>query len=184
MCQRVALERQLDSEERALLIERSQTVIRQGRDILHALGCNLGTRRRRWITHYSRTEQVSLPTPLEKYAAGLATALSRSPQITLEETPASQAILPTLLKQEQHVCQLFARLPDWTAPGINARHGTGTRSHAMINRQLSRLLLCSILGSTTLISGCALVRKDSAPHQQLKPEQIKLADDIHLASSG
>lgn len=54
----------------------------------------------------------------------------------------------------------------------------------MINRQLSRLLLCSILGSTTLISGCATVRKDSAPHQQLKPEQIKLADDIHLASSG
>ena len=51
----------------------------------------------------------------------------------------------------------------------------------MIDRQLSRLLLCSILGSTTLISGCALVRKDSAPHQQLKPEQIKLADDIHLA---
>lgn len=34
----------------------------------------------------------------------------------------------------------------------------------MINRQLSRLLLCSILGSTTLISDCALVRKDSAPH--------------------
>ncbi|HAJ8348809.1 TPA: fusaric acid resistance family protein [Escherichia coli] len=55
---------------------------------------------------------------LEKYAAGLATALSRSPQITLEETPASQAILPTLLKQEQHVCQLFARLPDWTAPAL------------------------------------------------------------------
>ncbi|EFB1423657.1 multidrug transporter, partial [Escherichia coli] len=39
-------------------------------------------------------------------------------QITLEETPASQAILPTLLKQEQHVCQLFARLPDWTAPAL------------------------------------------------------------------
>ncbi|EFY3161369.1 multidrug efflux transporter permease subunit MdtO [Shigella flexneri] len=55
---------------------------------------------------------------LEKYAAGLATALSRSPQITLEETPTSQAILPTLLKQEQHVCQLFARLPDWTAPAL------------------------------------------------------------------
>ncbi len=42
----------------------------------------------------------------------------------------------------------------------------------MINRQLSRLPLCSILGSTTLISGCALVRKYSAPHQQLKPEQF------------
>lgn len=62
MCQRVVLERQLDSEERALLIERSQTVIRQGRDILHAW-MPPGTRRRRWITHYSRTEQVSLPTP-------------------------------------------------------------------------------------------------------------------------
>ena len=42
----------------------------------------------------------------------------------------------------------------------------------MINRQLSRLLLCSILGSTTLISGCALVRKDSAPHQQ----RLNMAD--------
>lgn len=61
MCQRVVLERQLDSEERALLIERSQTVIRQGRDILHAWDATK-TRRRRWITHYSRTEQVSLPT--------------------------------------------------------------------------------------------------------------------------
>ena len=50
----------------------------------------------------------------------------------------------------------------------------------MINRQLSRLLLCSILGSTTLISGCALVRKDSAPHQQLKPEQIKLGRPIFI----
>lgn len=29
----------------------------------------------------------------------------------------------------------------------------------MINRQLSRLLLCSILGNTTLISGCATVRR-------------------------
>lgn len=62
MCQRVALERQLDSEERALLIERSQTVIRQGRDFFTP-GMPPGTRRRCWITHYSRTEQVSLPTP-------------------------------------------------------------------------------------------------------------------------
>ncbi|EFH8034423.1 multidrug efflux transporter permease subunit MdtO [Escherichia coli] len=84
----------------------------------------------------------------------------------------------------EEMCQRVALERQLDSPGINARHGTGTRSHAMINRQLSRLLLCSILGSTTLISGCALVRKDSAPHQQLKPEQIKLADDIHLASSG
>ncbi len=40
MCQRVALERQLDSEERALLIERSQTVIRQGPRYSSRLGCN------------------------------------------------------------------------------------------------------------------------------------------------
>ena len=62
MRQRVVLERQLDSEERALPIERSQTVPRLGRDILHAW-IPPGTRRRHWITHYSRTEQVSLPTP-------------------------------------------------------------------------------------------------------------------------
>ncbi|EAA7245793.1 multidrug resistance transporter [Salmonella enterica] len=53
-----------------------------------------------------------------------------------------------------------------------------------MTRHLSRVLLCSILGGATLLSGCALVRKDTAAHQQLKPEQIKLADDIHLASSG
>ena len=43
----------------------------------------------------------------------------------------------------------------------------------MINRQLSRLLLCSILGSTTLISGCALVRKDSAPQNQHRPWRLR-----------
>ncbi len=53
----------------------------------------------------------------------------------------------------------------------------------MINRQLSRLLLCSIWQHDADFRLC-LVPKDSAPHQQLKPEQIKLADDIHLASSG
>ncbi|MCU8650014.1 multidrug resistance transporter, partial [Escherichia coli] len=54
----------------------------------------------------------------------------------------------------------------------------------MMSRHLSRLILCGLLGGATLLSGCALVRKDSAPHQQLAPEQIKLADDIHLASAG
>lgn len=48
-----------------------------------------------------------------------------------------------------------------------------------MSRHLSRLILCGLLGGATLLSGCALVRKDSAPHQQLAPEQIKLADDIH-----
>ena len=53
-----------------------------------------------------------------------------------------------------------------------------------MTRNLSRLLLCGLLGSATALSGCALVRKDSTPHQQLQPEQIKLASDIHLASQG
>ncbi len=78
------------------MIERSQTVIRQGRDILHA-----------WDATWNQAQALDnalqpdraaqFADALEKYAAGLATALSRSPQITLEETPASQAILPTLL---------------------------------------------------------------------------------------
>lgn len=117
MCQRVALERQLDSEERALLIERSQTVIRQGRDLLHARDATRNSAQA--LDNALQPDRAGqFADATEKYAAGLATALSRSPQITLEETPASQAILPTLLKQEQHVCQLFARLPDWTAPAL------------------------------------------------------------------
>ncbi len=116
MCQRVVLERQLDSEERALLIERSQTVIRQGRDILHAGMPRNSAQALDNALQPDRAGQFADAT--EKYAAGVATALSHSPQITLEETSASQAILPTLLKQEQHVCQLFARLPDWTAPAL------------------------------------------------------------------
>ncbi|MBJ7587515.1 MdtP family multidrug efflux transporter outer membrane subunit [Citrobacter freundii] len=54
----------------------------------------------------------------------------------------------------------------------------------MMNRYLPRLLLCGILSGATVLSGCALIRKDSAPHPQLQPEQISLAKDIHLASSG
>jgi len=53
-----------------------------------------------------------------------------------------------------------------------------------MTRHLSRLFLCSLLGCTTVISGCALVRNDTPAHQQLKPEQITLAEDIHLPGSG
>ena len=53
-----------------------------------------------------------------------------------------------------------------------------------MTRHFSRLLLCGLLTGATALSGCALIRKDSAPHAQLQPEQIKLADDIHLASQG
>lgn len=53
-----------------------------------------------------------------------------------------------------------------------------------MTRHFSRLLICSLLGTTTLLSGCALIRKDGTPSPQIAPEQIKLADDIHLASQG
>lgn len=51
-------------------------------------------------------------------------------------------------------------------------------------RTSSRLLLCCLLGSATALSGCALIREDTAAHQQLQPENSQLANDIHLASSG
>lgn len=53
-----------------------------------------------------------------------------------------------------------------------------------MTRNLLRILLCGLIGSTTALSGCALIRNDSAAHSQLQPAQIKLADDIHLANSG
>ena len=53
-----------------------------------------------------------------------------------------------------------------------------------MTRTLFRILLCSLLSSTATLSGCALIRSDSAPHAQLLPGQITLANDIHLASQG
>lgn len=53
-----------------------------------------------------------------------------------------------------------------------------------MTRNLLRILLCGLIGSTVTLSGCALIRNDSAAHSQLQPTQIKLADDIHLASQG
>lgn len=53
-----------------------------------------------------------------------------------------------------------------------------------MTRNLLRILICGLIGSATALSGCALIRNDSAAHSQLQPAQIKLADDIHLANSG
>ena len=53
-----------------------------------------------------------------------------------------------------------------------------------MTRNFFRILLCGLIGSATTLSGCALIRNDSAAHSQLQPTQIKLADDIHLASQG
>ncbi|WP_052281861.1 MdtP family multidrug efflux transporter outer membrane subunit [Kluyvera genomosp. 1] len=53
-----------------------------------------------------------------------------------------------------------------------------------MTRHFFRILLCGLIGSATTLSGCALIRNDSAAHSQLQPTQIRLADDIHLASQG
>src|SRR5699024_6021939 len=117
MCDRVALERQLDAEERVALVVRAQSIIRQGRDILHAWDVTWNSAQ--IMDNALQPDRASqFADALEKYTAGLATASSRPPQITAEEITASQAAFSTLEKQEQHVCQLIARLPDWTAPAL------------------------------------------------------------------
>ncbi|ENC3009262.1 multidrug efflux transporter permease subunit MdtO [Escherichia albertii] len=117
MCDRVALERQLDAEERVALVVRAQSIIRQGRDILHAWDVTWNSAQ--IMDNALQPDRASqFADALEKYTAGLATASSRPPQITAEEITPSQAAFSTLEKQEQHVCQLIARLPDWTAPAL------------------------------------------------------------------
>ncbi|TDG17780.1 MdtP family multidrug efflux transporter outer membrane subunit [Paraburkholderia silviterrae] len=44
--------------------------------------------------------------------------------------------------------------------------------------------LMGLLSLLSLVSGCALMRRDSPPHTQIPPEQIQLASDIHLAREG
>lgn len=41
-----------------------------------------------------------------------------------------------------------------------------------------------LIGCMALLSGCALIHNDTAPHAQIAPEQIRLASDIHLAHDG
>ncbi|RZM87245.1 MULTISPECIES: multidrug efflux transporter permease subunit MdtO [unclassified Escherichia] len=117
MCDRVALERQLNDQERATLVARVQSVIRQGRDILHAWDATWNSAQ--MLDHALHPDRASqFADVLEKYTAGLTTASSLSPQIMPEETSHSSVALTTLVKQEQQVCQLISRLPDWTAPAL------------------------------------------------------------------
>jgi multidrug efflux system outer membrane protein len=37
---------------------------------------------------------------------------------------------------------------------------------------------------TCILASCALIHENSTPHAQIRPEQINLADDIHLARDG
>ena len=98
MCDRVALERQLNEEERALLLARSKAVIRQGREILYA-------------NNNMPTPEPDLAAAVEQYAAGIATASSHPPTASIDA-------LSTLSEPAQRAMQQIARLPDWTGSAI------------------------------------------------------------------
>lgn len=97
MRERVALERQLNDDDRHQLLARSDAVIHHGREILY------------------RCDGLSQPEPplaetLEHYAAGLASNSTSSDR----DTPS------TLSEQAQCVMQQIARLPDWNHPAHTA----------------------------------------------------------------
>jgi len=64
-----------------------------------------------------------------------------------------------------------------TAPHQGVRDPLPRWPH-VVRRWLTLLPLCSCLGA------CALIHHDSPPAALIPPEQIRLADDIHLASEG
>lgn len=107
ICDRVSLEYQLDDDQRSPLVSRSQTVIRQTRELLY-----------NWDDIQSQAGSAiqadRLADALDQYAAGLASGTSVSPVIT----PDPENISPTLSRQEQRVMQHLGRLPDWTAPTL------------------------------------------------------------------
>jgi outer membrane protein, multidrug efflux system len=47
-----------------------------------------------------------------------------------------------------------------------------------------RRCICCIAWISCVLPGCALIHHDSAPYTEIPPEQIHLADDIHLARDG
>lgn len=98
MCDRVALERQLNDEERALLLKRSKAVIRQGREILYS-------------NNNMPAPEPTLAAAVEQYAAGIAAASSTPPTASLDA-------LSTLSEPAQRAMQQIARLPDWTGSAI------------------------------------------------------------------
>ena len=94
MRERVALERQLNDEERSQLLSRSEVALHQGREILYAC------------------DGVLMPEPLladtlEQYAAGMANGSG---------TPSTRDTSSTVSEQAQRVMQQIVRLPDWTRP--------------------------------------------------------------------
>ncbi|ROU11302.1 multidrug efflux transporter permease subunit MdtO [Kluyvera ascorbata] len=100
MCERVALERQLDEDDRLSLLARSQAVIQQGREILYG-----------WDS--AETPVPHLAEALEQYATGLASNGVTSPVLSAD-------ISSALPEQAQCVVQQIARLPHWTHPAMAA----------------------------------------------------------------
>lgn len=96
MCDRVALERQLDEHERLTLLARSRATLHQAREILHG-----------WQDATAPNPQLA--DALEQYSAALASGGAASPAIPID-------ISSTLSEQAQCVMQQIASLPDWTRP--------------------------------------------------------------------
>ncbi|MEA3129919.1 MAG: outer membrane protein multidrug efflux system, partial [Paraburkholderia sp.] len=49
--------------------------------------------------------------------------------------------------------------------------------------QWRRCLSC-VAWVSLVLPGCALIHENGTPYAQIQPEQIRLADDIHLARDG
>lgn len=120
ICERVALERHLNADERIRLVNNGQQVIHQGREILYA-----------WETTWDRAGMLDseaqqaraacLADALEKYAQSLASGGSPPLATTL-----SSSLLEKLAgsdKQEQCVVQQMIRLPDWSHTDLSPARG-------------------------------------------------------------
>ncbi|EGO0031643.1 hypothetical protein IS396_001670 [Salmonella enterica] len=101
MCERVALERQLDEDDRLSLLARSQDVIQRGREILYG-----------WDS--AETPVPRLSEALDKYATALASGSVALPVL-------SDDISPALSEQAQCVVQQIVHLPHWTHPAMAAK---------------------------------------------------------------
>lgn len=103
MCDRVALEHQLVTQERSQIVQRCRDVIKNGREIMYAWDAC-------WLTDEKLPEHAAqLATLLETYAASLINGTSPLPEIP-------DQLLSTLSRQERCVMQLIAHLPGQTLP--------------------------------------------------------------------
>src|ERR1700734_2692095 len=61
-------------------------------------------------------------------------------------------------------------------------HLSATRLAARLARKLLTLCLASL--ALAFLASCAIIHHDSPPAAMIAPQQIRLADDIHLANEG